>query len=108
MEQKVRSSKMFLTRGERSDGDLEGKGMSGERESGLERGGSDRLFRLVWFISGVLFFQCFSLSLSVNSSRLCVCRKVEGETVSVTVNGFSFTGRVIPRFGLAAIVGPAS
>lgn len=59
-EQKVRSKKMFLTRGERSGGDLEGKGISGERESGLlERGGSDRLFRLVWFISEVFVYSVF-------------------------------------------------
>ena len=62
MEQKVRSKKMFLTRGEIRGGDLEGKGISGEMESGLERGGSDRLFRLVWFISEVLFTQPLSLS----------------------------------------------
>lgn len=59
-EQKVRSKKMFLTRGERSEGDLEGKGISGERESSLlERGGSDRLFRLVWFISEVFVYSVF-------------------------------------------------
>jgi len=50
MKQKMSNKKMFLMREEVSDGDLAGKSISGERESSLERDGSGRLLRLVWFI----------------------------------------------------------
>lgn len=105
MEQKMRSKKMFLTRGEIRLGDLDGKGISGERESSLDRGGSDRLFRLVWFISGVLFF--VSLSLREFVEALCLTEARRRNRLRYS-EWFQFYGSCNTRFGRLQESDPAS